>query len=281
MCYDAISYERLILKHVMRCSASSAPSTTGPHCDDITSNAKPEAKVHTNDNDAKPAAVVSVPIAQLPVGSSHTVKSHGIHPTRVNENVLNKNSLNMKAAATTTKDIILSGVAFIDKSYAELKRDSDKKPVSVKKSSSQHSDKSSTASTTKASSTISITSSHLLAQTWWREKTVRRNPGLSVPFCLESCLAVSNVDEEKTGDDATTTARGGMQLRTSSRRKNETLNVTCPICRKPFSAFTAVSWDYLRETSFATLDILLFLISFAIHVHYLSDIDRGCNEPSR
>lgn len=137
-------------------------------------------------------------------------------------------------AANTKKDAANSGGTAIEKPLSLAKKDGKVNKYAIKRAPSLTStDTSTIASTTEESSVISVPSTHFLAQTWWREKTVRKGPGVSVPFSLESCVTMKENPDEA--------PRGGMRLRTSSRRKDVSMEMACPVCKKSFQSFLTVS----------------------------------------
>lgn len=85
----------------------------------------------------------------------------------------------------------------------------------------------------------SLSSNHILNQTWWREKTVRKRSSVTVPFSLESCF--TTVKDSAGSPGAAATQNHSRELRTSTRRKNESLEMRCPICQRQFSHLLSVS----------------------------------------
>lgn len=86
-------------------------------------------------------------------------------------------------------------------------------------------------------SQLSVPSTHLLAQTWWRPQRVqRRSTGVSIPFSLEDCVAV-NTKEESGTDSKPTRASKRLQGRSQ----------TCPVCKKPFSGTTILTEQAMSQ----------------------------------
>jgi hypothetical protein len=176
---DEEDYENAVVQHMLKCSA-----TPAAHNKPLQLDAEKETpfQIREEDLDKKPAARTSS-------ASSDT-------PTE-----------------TTTEGDVSSGkdkrVTLSSPLLRSLRQTAESASYTKPKSSSGSSDTPPTASTTKddvssAKSTLSVPSTHLLAQTWWRPQRVqRRSTGVSIPFSLEDCVAVNTKEESGTDSKPT------------------------------------------------------------------------------
>lgn len=250
--YDAESYEQILLNHMLKCSASPTPSATRRTTSPLQDDRKPAAKKLKTDDDRKPAAI-NIPKNPSFFSECETTKSHSVGGGSVHA-----------TPPTTVRTEKVKKVLPIRKNGISVA----KSPKPIKKLMLEHSsssqtsnDTAETACTTKESSSttttpISVSSDHFLAQTWWREKTVRRNPGVSIPFSIESCVTISKSNADKINE--TVPKR---QLRHTARRRAETLVLSCPICHKSFNKSVSCTPNIIRDGRESGCSFNLFCLS--------------------
>lgn len=221
-----------------------------PPSSKATGNEKPPAKIHVTD-DRKPAARKRATPKMSPTNSECLAAKSLLNISRKGDiessSKPSAKTQGDKVNPRKTKDGVARKEATPSESpFKPLKRKS-MKQVSPSQRTTTSDDTAATVSTTQDSSTATISvvsSTHFLAQTWWREKTVRKNPQVSMPFSLESCVATV-ADSNDTSRQEEVPTRERRRLRSASRPRNDSLAMSCPICRKPFTKFIPVSVQFV------------------------------------
>ena len=125
-------------------------------------------------------------------------------------------------------------------------------------------DTAATCSTTKESTNstevITVDSNHFLAQKWWREKTVTKKSRVSLSFNIEHCVQVSNPNDNNSAA-AVTVTEGPTSSKAKLRRRNDILEITCPVCKKTLNKRKSVSFEDCR-LAILIVDVVITHISF-------------------